>query len=216
MTTRSPVFVLASASPRRRELLQQIGFQPELWPADIDETPLSDEPPEQYVKRMAREKLDAAWSDYMEARTGTSELVMLASDTSVVCGDCILGKPESESDFKQMMRRLSGREHQVLTSVCVQSGRLESVESGALKSSEAVVITRVTFKALSDRDIDEYWRTGEPADKAGGYGIQGRGAILVDGIQGSYSNVVGLPLKETVDLLAEHGLDVWESSTLPG
>lgn len=188
------MMVLASSSPRRRELLKQIGVRFTTDVADIDETPKADESPADYVARLALEK----------ARTVAARHngdVVLGSDTTVVLHNRILGKPENNEDARQMLALLSGNSHQVMTAVALVRGSEEKTET---------VITDVRFCELSAEQIDEYIATGEPADKAGGYGIQGLGAVLVASINGSYSNVVGLPLTETAALLRQFGVPVWE------
>lgn len=187
--------VLASASPRRAELLKQIGLSLHVRPADIDETPKPGESALQYVERLAREKAGAVAAEHPDA-------IVIGSDTSVVLAGRILGKPVDRQDAAEMLRRLSGRTHQVMTAVAVAiAGRVES----------CVVTTDVRFRHLSDDETEAYVATGEPMDKAGGYGIQGRGGIFVEELRGSYSAVVGLPLQETAELLAGAGCPVWET-----
>ncbi len=189
------MMILASQSPRRRELLDQIGVPHRIQPADIDETPEPGEQPSDYVVRMALTK----------ARTVLAmnpDDVVLASDTSVIINDAILGKPQDRADHTLMLQQLSGHTQQVLTAVAVVSAERESCE---------LVVTDVTFRQLDDELIDRYVATGEGDDKAGGYGIQGRGAVLVEKISGSYTNVVGLPLAETASLLEQHGIAYWQS-----
>lgn len=196
------MFYLASASPRRRELLTQIGVQFELAPVDIDETPKPGEGAQSYVERLAREKavtsLAAIRAD--GDNNDASRAVVLGSDTSVIINNEILTKPEDTADAKRMLQRLSGNSHQVFTAVAVVSQQKQSIIS---------VTTDVCFRPLSDDEIDAYIATSEPMDKAGSYGIQGKGAILVDKISGSYSNVVGLPLTETAALLKSFNIEVW-------
>lgn len=187
--------ILASSSPRRRELLNQIGVRFEIDVADIDETPIVDEAPMAYVERMALEK----------ARTVAArhpDQVVLGSDTSVIFRDQILGKPVDNADAITTLRALSGDTHSVLSAVALVCGGRERVLS---------VSTQVHFRSLTTAEITAYVNTGEPADKAGSYGIQGLGAILVAGIEGSYSNVVGLPLTETAALLNEFEVPVWQA-----
>lgn len=178
--------VLASQSPRRLELLQQIGITPEVVPADIDESVKAGENPEDYVMRMASEKA--------EALNLADDSLVIAADTSVVLGEEIFGKPENESDFARMMNLLSGQTHQVLTAVACRFN---------LWSNCQLSKTDVTFRALSAAVIEQYWATTEPVDKAGGYAIQGKGAVFVTHINGSYSGVMGLPLFETSELISE-------------
>lgn len=190
--------VLASGSSRRRELLEQIGVHYISKAMDIDETPHSGELARDYVARMAKEKALAALPAFPDA-------VVLASDTSVILDGEILGKPESEAHAVSILTRLSGSQHQVLTSIA-----LAKYEQEAISIEVEVVETQVEFDALSDQQILDYVATGEPMDKAGAYGIQGKGALLIKGIQGSYSNVVGLPLTETGKMLQRFNVPVWQ------
>jgi septum formation protein len=190
-----PSIILASASPRRAELLQQIGLNFSVRPADIDETPQPDEPPERYVERLAREKALAV--------SGSSPAgLVLGSDTSVVLDGRILGKPADASDARETLGRLSGATHQVMTAVALAAG-------GQCQS--VLVITEVCFRQLATAEIEAYVASGEPMDKAGSYGIQGLGGIFVNELRGSYSAVVGLPLQETAALLASAGYPVWKN-----
>ncbi|GAA0788115.1 Maf family protein [Marinobacterium sediminicola] len=193
-----PELILASASPRRRELLSQIGVEFTCRPVDIDETPLPDEPPRAYVERLALEKARAC----QQLNPGT---VVLGSDTSVVVDGCILGKPVDEADAVRMLMLLSGRQHQVMTAVALVDDQRQCVET---------VITDVAFVELDEARCRAYWRTGEPCDKAGAYGIQGLGAVLVRGIEGSYSAVVGLPLMQTAALLQQFDIPIWQQSII--
>jgi len=192
-----PRLVLASQSPRRRELLEQLGLVFEVRPAHANEAVLPGEAPRAYVQRVAREKARAVPGD-----------LVLGADTAVVLGDEVLGKPEGPDDARRMLRALSGTRHAVLTGVCLRRA------SGALGVElEAVVSTAVTFAPLSGAQIDWYVRTGEPLDKAGAYAIQGAGGAFVVGVEGSVSNVVGLPLAETAALLHQAGLRLpWEAA----
>jgi septum formation protein len=183
--------VLASASPRRRELLAQIHVSCIIRPVDIDETPLVNEPPANYVLRLANEKSAACADEF-----GTAHPI-LAADTAVVLNGQILGKPKDQADAKTMLRLLSGATHQVFTAVSLRASGHDQVLS----------VTDVTFRSLTDAEIDAYWQTGEPQDKAGSYGIQGLGAMFVSSIRGSYSGVVGLPLFETAQLLTTQGIE---------
>lgn len=187
--TRPPLY-LASTSPRRRELLAQLGLAFTVLGVDVDESRRENENPLDYVARLAREKAAAG---IVQAGSG----VVVAADTTVVAGDEVLGKPASLDEALAMWRRLSGCSHQVLTGVAVgNAGRVEV----------QVVVTEVRFRAMAEAEMRAYWASGEPADKAGGYAIQGLGAIFVAGIAGSYSNVVGLPLAETAAMLASFGI----------
>lgn len=181
--------VLASASPRRAELLRQIGVAFDVCAADIDETRMLNESPYSYVLRMARQKAEAVAPRFTGA-------IILASDTSVVIDGDVLGKPQNQSDAHGMLRRLAGRSHQVMTSVCVLAEACQLV----------VNQTEVWFRDMSDAEIDAYWHTGEPIDKAGAYAIQGLGAKFVERIDGSYSGVMGLPLFEVANMLAAAGV----------
>ena len=172
--------ILASASPRRLELLQQVGIKPdEIIPAEIDETPNKGEKPQQYVERMALEKCAAVQRD---------GAVTLAADTVVACGRRILGKPDNEAEARNFLQLLSGRRHRVYTAICVNV-RCKTV------------MTQVKFKRLSPQDIDNYILSNEWQGKAGGYAIQGLASAFIPSINGSYSNVVGLPLTETIRML---------------
>ena len=184
--------VLASASPRRRELLDQLGVQYSSHPADIDETRSPGEAPADYVQRMAREKAQAVAAQYPGPAT-----VVLAADTTVLIDDDVLGKPRDHFDGLAMLARLSGRSHSVMTAVCLHSTAGISCE---------LVATQVEFIQLSRDICESYLATDEPWDKAGGYGIQGLAGAFVRAIHGSYSNVVGLPLGETWQLLRAHGI----------
>jgi septum formation protein len=181
--------ILASASPRRAELLTSAGFTFEVLPADVDETPRDGEPPEGYTQRVARDK-----ARQVLHTVGDTDLAVLGADTEVVLGCRILGKPVDLDHAKRMLAGLSGTVHDVLTAVVICANRREWVE---------VVTTRVHFQPLSQRDIDWYVASGEPMGKAGAYAIQGLGARFVDRIEGSWSNVVGLPLHAVHRLLGE-------------
>jgi septum formation protein len=189
---------LASGSPRRRELLAQIGVPFVTLIASIDETALPGEPAERYVERLAREKALAGLAALEQAQTA----VVLGADTSVVLEGRILGKPENRAEALATLAALSGREHQVLTAVALAS--VERIES-------RVVTSRVRFRPLRPGEAEAYWDTGEPCDKAGSYGIQGLAAVFVSQIEGSYSAVVGLPLCETAQLLEEFGIPCWQA-----
>jgi len=195
--------ILASQSPRRRELLEQIGVRFSIEAADIDETPFPDEGAVAYVERMALEKARVIAARYPGE-------VVLGSDTSVIWCDRILGKPANNQDAEETLRGLSGQTHEVLSAVALVNGQVRGQSQGT-RERVISVATQVTFRDLSDDEIRAYVATGEPADKAGSYGIQGKGAILVAAIQGSYSNVVGLPLTETAELLKEFDVPVWQA-----
>ncbi|TLM65440.1 MAG: septum formation inhibitor Maf [Deltaproteobacteria bacterium] len=185
--------VLASASPRRRELLAQVGLNVAVVPADVDETPFAGETPTAHVVRLSEAKALAV--------AGRREVVgrwFIGSDTVVVRDDAILGKPADAIEAEAMLRSLSGRSHEVVSGYAVLDRATGRTRSGA-------VTTRVWFKALTDREIAGYLATGEPFDKAGAYAIQGFGAFMVPRIEGSYPNVVGLPLCEVIAALEEFG-----------
>jgi septum formation protein len=192
---REQFIYLASGSPRRRELLAQLGLSFELLVTDIGESLHSGESADAYVSRMARDKARAALGLMPERRAP-----VLGADTTVVVDRHILGKPADREAAASMLRRLSGCDHEVLTAVAIVAGNGD-------EQREAIAVSRtvVTFRSLSDAEIDGYWATGEPCDKAGGYAIQGFGAIFIEAIHGSYSGVMGLPLFETAHLLNGFG-----------
>ena len=188
----TPTLVLASASPRRRELLAGLGVTFEVRPAHVPEVPAAGEPLRAFVERLARSKATAIVSDH--------ELV-LGADTVVVVDRELLGKPTDTENARAMLRRLQGRRHHVYTGVAIVGG-------GGGRTVSAVAETEVRFGPMSPEEIDWYVATGEPLDKAGAYAIQGLGALFVVSISGSYSNVVGLPLALTRRLLLEIGWDL--------
>lgn len=190
-----PRLILASASPRRKQLLAQVGIECDARPVDLDEVANPGEAPGDYVQRLALAKARAC---QMLATTPDDGL-FLGSDTAVVVDGEILGKPRDRNDGYAMLKRLSNREHVVLTAVALVEGEREAVRTSA---------SRVGFGPVSDAVIAAYWETGEPHDKAGGYAIQGRAAAFIHHVSGSYSGVVGLPLFETVKLLREFGVPV--------
>ncbi len=187
---------LASASPRRRDLLWQIGVAHKAVPANLDENPLPAESPHDYVERLAVEKA-------MTVRHRGERLPVLAADTAVVLDGVVFGKPVDRADALAMLGRLSGRVHQVLTAVALASERSVEVRVSA---------TSVRLRELTLAEREAYWQSGEPRDKAGGYAIQGYGAVFVESLSGSYSGVVGLPLAETAELLRAAGIAVWRGS----
>lgn len=189
---------MASASPRRRALLEQIGVPFRVRPSGIQETWEGAETPEDCAMRLARAKADSVW----ETLTPRSRRAVLAADTLVVAEGDVLGKPTDLSEALEMLGRLSGRTHTVLTAVVLRYGERAS---SCLRASE------VRFRATTRAERVAYCRTGEPMGKAGSYAIQGRGAVLVDHLSGSYSSVVGLPLAETAALLREHGFSFWDA-----
>ena len=189
---------LASGSPRRRELLTQIAVPFLTQIAPIDENALPGESPIAYVERLALTKAQAG----LAALTDNADAVVLGADTAVVLDGRILGKPTDRADALATLSDLSGRTHEVLTAVALVSRE---------RQVSRVVTSQVTFRALSQAEIEAYWASGEPHDKAGCYGIQGLAAVFVSQLQGSYSAVVGLPLCETAALLAEFAIPCWQS-----
>ena len=186
------MLVLASASPRRRELLTQAGFEFEVQPAHINEDLLADEDPIAYVVRLAREKAQAVFQDRCANGADVRSLVVLGADTTVTLDNHILAKPEDAEDAARMLRLLSGRTHHVITGVAVESANGVEV---------AAEVTAVGFLTLSETEITDYIATGEPMDKAGAYAIQGRAARWIPRVEGCYFNVVGLPLSLVTQLL---------------
>ena len=180
---------LASKSPRRSDLLNQIGINHQVVNIEIDETPRQQETPTDYVLRMAKEKALQACSDEMT-------IPLLAADTSVICEEKILGKPENKEQFLEMFELLNDNQHQVITAVAVIKDTIQT----------SLSVSQVSFRKITPEEALLYWETGEPRDKAGGYGIQGKAAIFINDIHGSYSGIMGLPLYETSELLAEFGV----------
>jgi len=190
-----PDLYLASSSPRRRELLQQIGIKFELVPGlDVDESLRVEETPEQYVVRLAHEKAVAGFTKISKAEKYHSQamLPVLGADTCIALDGEILGKPASRDDGITMLQSLSDRSHKVLTAICLFDGNLEQ---------QYLSTSVVEFKRLELDEIASYWESGEPADKAGAYAIQGIAAKFISNLQGSYSGVVGLPLYELSEML---------------
>lgn len=190
-------FILASGSSRRRELLEQIGARFDCQPMDVDESLLPNEAASDYVTRLAVAKARAA----RDLLSQTNNLPVMGSDTTVVIDGRILAKPENAEEGVGMLLSLAGRSHRVLTAVALICGQREEVRLSD---------TQVWFCPLSRDQALRYWQTGEPADKAGGYGIQGYGAVFVEKIEGSYSGVVGLPLAETRELLELFDIPYWQ------
>ena len=188
-----PRLVLASGSPRRRQVLQGLGLSPEVRPADVDESPLPGEAPVPYVERLARLKATA--------QAAPGELV-LAADTIVALEGELLGKPEGAEDARRMLRRLADREHLVATGVALFRSAADGARDRLLSD---VSVSTVRFTPLTEEQIAWYVATGEPLDKAGAYGIQGLGALFVESIEGNYGNIVGLPLPATARLFDEMG-----------
>jgi septum formation protein len=187
-----PQIILASASPRRSELLKQIGISHRIMAVDINETPLANESPLAYVERVAAEK-SAACQVLLN-----DNLPVLSADTSVICDGEIMGKPLDLDHAISMLSRLSGRSHQVYSAVSLRGDQ----------HWQALSISEVKFKTLSTDEIIAYWQTGEPCDKAGAYAIQGLASTFIESITGSFSGVMGLPLYETAQLLAKQGIKV--------
>lgn len=198
MASSEETIILASASPRRVELLAQLGFEPSVHPQDIDETQREHESPEVYVERMAREKARSA-----AAALECAPALILAADTVVSLGDEVFGKPADAAQAQETLLRLSGRSHVVRTAICV----LARDAGGEVREIGArVVPTQVTFTEIDAGTAARYWASGEPRGKAGGYAIQGLGAQFVARIEGSYSAVMGLPLFEVAELFARAGV----------
>ncbi len=196
---------LASRSPRRRELLRQIGVRFTAVSADVDETVQPGEAPVAYVSRLALLKARTLWQQVAVGQAAAHPV--LGSDTTVVLDNRILGKPRDQTEAASMLLALAGRRHQVMTAVALVH------DSGV---EQALVTTEVTFGPISAEQAAAYWATGEPADKAGGYGIQGLGAVFVEQIKGSYTAVVGLPLFETANLLRKVGVRLWQQPEMTG
>jgi len=205
------MFVLASASPRRQELLRSAGIEFVVQPADVDETPRVGEPARACAARLAQDKALKVWQERPQD-------VVLGADTIVVVEGAILGKPADAADAARMLRLLSGREHEVITGVCVVKGVSSDQWSGASKAAAGIQslvasnfqiaseTTLVTMCELSDAEIRDYVATGEPMDKAGAYAIQGRASRWIPRIEGDYSNVVGLPVALVYRMLRENGV----------
>lgn len=199
--------ILASASPRRAGLLTRMGLKFNSLPVDIDETPRAGEPPADYVLRLAREKAAEGYRRICASDPAAADALVLGSDTTVVLAGRSLGKPADKAEAARVLAQLSGQTHEVMTAVALADR--EGIRA-------RLSVTRVTFRDLSAAEIHAYCETGEPLDKAGSYGIQGRGGIFVIRIQGSYSTVVGLPMDLTAEMLAEAGLTVWQQWSVAG
>ena len=189
--------LLASQSPRRRELLQQIGVDYQTIRVEVDEQVREGELPEAYVSRVACDKAWAGW----HAQPESEQKPVLAADTAVVIGQQIMGKPRDKEDALAMLLRLSGRTHEVYSAVALVDG----------ETTLRISCSEVTFRQISVHEALAYWRSGEPLDKAGGYAIQGLGALFISRLEGSYSGVMGLPLFETAELLYEAGFNLLET-----
>lgn len=186
--------ILASASPRRKELLNNLGLDFEVCPADIDESVLPDEDVAAYPLRIAMKKA-------LEVAAEKKDAVVLAADTAVIVDDEILGKPKSEAEAKTMLKKLSGREHVVITGIGL-------VDTGSGRTLSCAEQTIVYFHPLKETEIDAYLASGEPMDKAGAYGIQGLGALLIRRLEGDYFNVMGLPISKLYRLLQNLDADI--------
>lgn len=196
-----PQLYLASTSPRRCELLAQLGIRFEVVSQDIPEIRQKDETPEQYVERLALAKAREG-----RAALGEGTIVpVLGADTAVVVDDEVLGKPLDEADALAMLERLSGRSHRVLSAVAVVAQDDLGQDRHLVKTSES----RVVFRSTTADERKAYWQSGEPADKAGAYGIQGKAAVFIERLEGSYSGVMGLPLYETGELLRQFGIEIF-------
>lgn len=191
---------LASGSPRRVELLRQLGVVHQQRVAEIDENPLHGEAPYDYVQRMALGKAQALSQRLSQGGVSDYAEWVLGADTTVHHGAHIFGKPKNKQDGLQMLQRLSGGTHEVLTAIALVSEKT---------INQRVSISKVRFKSLTPEEMMAYWDTGEPEGKAGGYAIQGFGAAFIEDLCGSYSGVMGLPLFETAELLREAGIPVW-------
>ncbi|HEY7885985.1 MAG TPA: nucleoside triphosphate pyrophosphatase [Cellvibrionaceae bacterium] len=190
---------LASGSPRRREILQQIGINFAVIKPSVVEQCGVGELPAAYVQRLAQDKARAGWA---QLPLDGPRAPVLGADTIGIVDGQLLEKPRDQAHGAQLLRLMSGREHRVLTAVAITDGQTEQVITSE---------TRVCFRPLSEEEITAYWHTGEPQDKAGGYAIQGLGAVFVREIHGSYSNVVGLPIEATVALLAAYNVPWWQT-----
>jgi len=191
---KAPLVCLASASPRRRELLAQIGVPFRIASSAVDESVLPGELPRNYVTRLARAKA-------LAVRAADESLPVLAADTTVVIDGVLLGKPADAGEGLRMLQLLSGRTHEVLTAVAL---------AGVTGVTESLSASRVSFRAVTAAECAAYWHSGEPRDKAGGYAIQGLAAVFVNALHGSYSGVMGLPLYETAQLLRAAGIACWD------
>ena len=188
---------LASQSPRRTELLRQLGVRFAVRFADVDESHSVGESADAYVQRLALAKANGIW----DSLSHEMRCPVLGADTVVCVEGEILGKPADRDEALAMLRRLSGRQHEVYSGVAIVSD----------KQSVCVNVSQVSFRELSDAEIEAYWKTGEPQDKAGGYAIQGYAAAFVSELHGSYSGVMGLPLFETAKLLSDYEIPIWQS-----
>ncbi|RYY76619.1 MAG: septum formation inhibitor Maf [Gammaproteobacteria bacterium] len=198
-----PSLYLASQSPRRRELLRQIGVSFQLVDATVTELPRQHEPPRDYVQRLAREKAEAGLANVKQSQLPNRPV--LGADTIVVINNEILEKPRDLEQATSMLRKLEGKAHQVMTAIAMVTEDRQQIK---------LSVTDVVFRPLTDDEIKRYWQTGEPRDKAGAYAIQGLGAVFVQQVRGSYTGVVGLPLEQTVLLLQEFSVPWWHLDEL--
>ncbi|PIE42848.1 MAG: hypothetical protein CSA50_08305 [Gammaproteobacteria bacterium] len=192
--------ILASASPRRVELLTPLGVPFEQYPVAVDESPLAGESYMEFVERLALLKASTAYQRRSPGYAGNDQLYFLGADTLGVLDDQLLVKPRDYQHEVAMLRSMSGRSHTILTGVALVAADFEQV---------VVSSSTVFFREIEDHEIKRYWLSGEPQDKAGGYAVQGRGAIFVSHLNGSYSGVVGLPIMETAALLEQAGFTLW-------
>jgi septum formation protein len=194
-------FILASASPRRRELLEQLGLRFMVQTADVDEAPLAGETPEALVERLAILKAEAVWNQQKTAvgASRAGDLPVLGADTLGILNGELLVKPVDFADAQRMLRTMSGQWHTILTAIALTTA------SGTQTLTNR---NMVKFRSVTNAEILAYWETGEPQDKAGAYAIQGRGAVFIERLEGSYSGVMGLPLFETAALLATAGVTI--------
>ncbi len=197
----SKTLYLASASPRRQQLLRQLAVDFKTIVADIDETPYPKEAPAQFVTRMAKTKANTIQQQLFDENA-----VILAADTIVVVEQQIFGKPKDQSDSRLMLKQLSGRCHQVLSAIAIQDKQQQQY---------CLNTNKVWFRALKDAEILQYWQTGEPQGKAGSYAVQGHGASFIEKIEGSYSGIMGIPLYETSELLLKFNINFWINREAP-
>lgn len=198
----APQIYLASTSPRRRDLLDQLGIRYRALAIEVDEMQRANELPDAYVIRLARAKAGAGWQAVAPHGTGETRPV-LGADTSVVLDGAVLGKPRDRAHGLEMLEQLSGRSHQVLTAIALVDGVREAMR---------LSVSTVVFRATTAAERDAYWETGEPLGKAGGYAVQGRAAIFIAHLAGSFSGVMGLPLYETAQVLNEFGVAVLDQA----
>jgi len=199
-----PQIYLASQSPQRRLLIEQLGLRYQSLQVHVDETPLSQEQPAAFVARLALEKARAGWQQV------AGELIpVVGADTCIVLNRRIIGKPRNKSEGIELLRQYSGATHQVYTGVAVVGPQAQTADSAVVEQVR-VNQSSVTFRVLSDEDGEKYWLSGEPLDKAGGYAIQGKAAAFIQQLQGSYSGVMGLPLCELAELLRLFGIQIFD------